>query len=246
VKVTCRVSADDHGAEVCQDIESFFSFVEEERQRIEVLEHDHHQQMLFLALLDTLSKCAFPEMGNGEGGHRFVRLIDEYSGWAAKDRVSLPELKLVLEREQGMADGSLYADVTRRLSTWIPPQITRPDADPFSWELQADSRDEQESVRKCMYKELIYTLRNYCLHEFRTPGNAMPLSNDDSTPYYHWLSGGDRWELYISVRVISNLVRGCCVRLRAALEEAGRSPYDSYDFGPGWVRGRQRFRGEGR
>ncbi|MBU6392374.1 MAG: hypothetical protein KGQ83_09070, partial [Planctomycetes bacterium] len=46
---------------------------------------------LLLSLLDTLSSWAFPN--EKDNRKRFIKLIDEYSDWKLKDRVSLVQLQ---------------------------------------------------------------------------------------------------------------------------------------------------------
>ena len=79
------------------DIDQFFGQVENLKRQIDGLSQEHFCRILLFSLLDALSKCAFPEEKRfGANKRRFVQLIDRYSDWKHKDRVSLPQLKKLI------------------------------------------------------------------------------------------------------------------------------------------------------
>lgn len=81
-------------------------------------------------------------------------------------------------------------------------------------------------------------MRNFTVHEFRTPGKGWALSNDNLIPYYHGCldmeSRSYSWELYIPPDVISKLVLSCSENLKRDFKQKERNPYDSFNFGSSW------------
>ncbi len=226
-----------------QEIETFFNFFIEERDKIHSLSSEQYRRILLLSLLDTLAKCAFPkEKGNRK---RFTSLIDSYSHWQDKDRVSLIQLKYLLDKSDCEEHLELKKEVNDRISKWPYGRFLRPaECDPLVTDLlKFQSAKNKEMLEKTRYAALLWTIRNIAVHEFRDAGHGMPLSNDNSTPYYH---GFDRlrrdgigyedgtWELYFPWQVISGLVSTCLENLKAHCEEQSINPYDSFDFGPSW------------
>ncbi|MBI4506080.1 MAG: hypothetical protein HY691_11135 [Chloroflexi bacterium] len=59
-------------------------------------------------------------------------------------------------------------------------------------------------IDEARYKNLLWKMRNHLVHELRFPGRGVPLSRDDSTPYYHGCgvseigAGAQTWELDFS------------------------------------------------
>ena len=232
---------------VQQDINSFFGWVTDQREKIDNYDLPHHRRILLLSLLDTLARCAFPKHSNKK---RFVCLIDCYSGWEHKDYVSLPQLRYLLHKTNECQD--LKAEVESRIRKWPKHRILRPDeADPLMGELDQFRQGKcgQSNIEKARYASLLWKMRNFAVHEFRTPGQGMPLSNDNSTPYYHGCSvmgfqpdsgkpyilpESHSWELYIPPEVVSSLVLSCSDNLKRDFKQKGRNPYDSFNFGSSW------------
>lgn len=112
---------------VQQDINSFFGWLTDRREKIDNLP-EHFCRILLLSLLDTLSRCAFPQESSNR--KRFVCLIDCYSEWEHKDYVSLPQLRYLLHKTNECQD--LKVEVESRISKWFKGRILRPsEADPL-------------------------------------------------------------------------------------------------------------------
>jgi len=223
---------------VQQDIESFFKWVADQRGEIDKLPN-HFSRILLLSLLDTLARCARPTEKSNR--NRFVNFIDSYSDWVHKDRVSLPQLRYLLSDEpKAIKCEQLLREVESRLSRWGYGKILRPEeADPLSKDLDRFNQGKCENlIERARYASLLWTMRNFAVHEFRDPGQGWSISDDNTSPYYHGHlnspSNQHSWELYIPCEVISMLVLSCSEGLKRCFARETRNPYDSFSFGSSW------------
>lgn len=221
-----------------QDIESFFKWVTDQIGEIDKLPN-HFRRILLVSLLDTLARCAYPAEKNNR--NRFVNLIDSYSDWIDKDRVSLPQLRYVLSGEpEAIECRELLREVESRLSRWSYGKILRPEeADPLSKDLDRFKQGKCEKlIERVRYTSLLWTMRNFAVHEFRDPGQGWSISDDNTSPYYHGHLNGPSnqhsWELYIPCEVISMLVLSCSEGLKRYFERERLNPYDRFNFGSSW------------
>jgi len=195
---------------VQQNTNDFYGWVEDQRKEIDKLPQ-HFHRILLLSLLDTLSKCAFPR--ERKNRKRFVDLIDHYSDCKYKDYVSLPQLRYLLLDETKEGEYQvLKSEIEGRIKKWPRGNILRPDkADPRLCELSSFVCNKcGELIEKARYASLVWKMRNFAVHEFRSPGKGWAISNDNSTPYYHGYLNDkgalESWELYIPCEVISQIV----------------------------------------
>lgn len=213
----------------------FFDWIEAQRQDIMQLPQKFRATLL-VSLLDTIAKCACPTQSNRE---RFVNLIDTYSGWSEKDRVSLPQLQYLLSREKQPCL-QLQKEVSNKISSWPKGAILNSDkADPPSSVLdQCNHVRCKELIEKARYAQLLWILRNYAVHEFRTPGRSTPIFGDNSKPYYHGLldieTRRHSWELYMPPTVISELVQNCAVQVKQFLTQNNQHVYDIFNMSSRW------------
>ncbi len=227
------------------DIDMFFNWVEEQRQRINQLDDRRFRKILLISLLETLASSAFPNKGVRE---RFLSLIDGYSGWKDKDRVSLPQLQmLVLNSSQGVDEKerrALFQQVSKEINAWPIGRILRPDeVDPFwqTWPIFAKYMRCQELIKRARYASLLWRFRNFIVHEGRSPGNSFEISSDNSTPYYLEtadLNGNNLWELTMPADFISAIVESCAAKLKKDYFEALKvNPYDNFTLASNWFDG---------
>src|SRR4051812_12063780 len=87
------------------NIDVFISAVRSELQGIRRLRSPFRKRVLYFALLDTLSICAFPRVTGNRV--RLVRLIDKHADWPDKDRVSLLQLRLLASVTRSGASATL-------------------------------------------------------------------------------------------------------------------------------------------
>ena len=206
--------------------------------------HEHFQRILLLSLLDALAQCAFPmEKGNKT---RFVSLIDCYSHWQDKDRVSLLQMRYLLAKKSCDPFTHLKEEVERLIEKWPASRILRSEeADPLVAELAKFDADQcQKVINKCRYAAVLWDLRNFAVHEFRMPESfGMDFGIDNSTPYYHQATGLSAdgkakertWELYFPNHVISQIVSSCSTNLRADFQVKVVNPWNNFTSSSRWA-----------
>ena len=202
-----------------------------------------YRKILYVSMIDTLSKAAFPAMKTGHHKRvthrkRVTQFIDELSGWQDKDRVSVPQLLLRLNKA-GQTSGSLYRKMQSCLDSWVDGDIKRLSDDPLLQNVLALAHTEEEktAVRAARCAGLFYTYRNALVHEFRKPGYGMDgLSDNETTPYYVSMSSGGQtsWDLVFPNPFLEDLCRKCLSGLVNKLKAEQRNPYESYEFGSLW------------
>jgi len=224
-----------------ENIDLFFGWIRDRRKEIDHLPRkcrlssELYRRILLLSLLDTLSKCAFPN--ESKNRKRFVKLIDCHADWKYKDYVNLPQLQYLLKRS---ACTDLRKEVENRVNKWRKGTTLRPEeADVSIHELDNFKCSKCEDlIEKARYPSLLWRMRNVAVHEFRRPGRGMAaISNDHSTPYVHGsleLNGSHSWEFYVPSEVISQIAKKCSENLEVDLKRKCYDPYDSFCYGSSW------------
>jgi hypothetical protein len=222
------------------DIELYIGHFRGQLSSVREVDNILYRKILFVSMLDCLARSAFPGKNNRD---RFVSFVDRFSQWQDKDRVSCPQLKMILEREN-FVGGELHDIVSKRLSSWPDGRIIEPTHDYLIRDLTPFSeKEEKVLLKKTKYTELLFTYRNHLVHEFREPGRGGGFSSESKTPYYvGFLSadpeGEDTWELDFPVPFIDDLCQKGLAGLEAHLTQEGINPYDSYQFGTLWASNR--------
>jgi hypothetical protein len=98
------------------------------------------------------------------------------------------------------------------------------------------------TVEFLQHINLLYSHRNYLIHELRTPGYGIDSYNEDY-PYYISFShisddhseDIETWELTYPVLFLKNLVSICLSNMKQYLIENNIDPYVSYTFGTYWI-----------
>ncbi|MBI4834752.1 MAG: hypothetical protein HY811_08050 [Planctomycetes bacterium] len=201
--------------------DAIFKWASEKKDEINkgIIANDSKYTLL-LSLLDTLSTWAFPH--EKDNRKRFVKLIDEYSDWNLKDRISLVQLQYLMEKIkiQDQPDyDKLNKDVSGRLSKWEYGKVHRSaDVDPLLSDFDRYKNDLiRPLIQAVRYPFLLWVMRNWSVHSFRQHG--FNISSDQSSPYY--LGGSDindrnknYWILTIPPLVISSLIDNCATKLK--------------------------------
>lgn len=216
-------------------IANFFSFIDKKKQQIDNdIAKGHNPSILLLCLLDTLSLYAFST--ETDSRKRFIRLIDTYSDWVDKNRISLIQLQCLLDRIRipSAKYDELCKEVGARISKWENGRINRSsEVDPLLDEFNK-YRDglTDRLISAARYPSLLWVMRNRLVHSFVMPGDGVDISDDKSTPYYiggyHSIEALKKkdlsWGLVISPEVISSLMKSCADNLRAHFEKHSINP----------------------
>ncbi len=220
----------------------YWYFSDEIKQISDLQAKPLFKKLLFTSLLDCLGKARFPN----EGNKRIVELVDNYSNWTDRNRVSLVQLGIFLKR-QSKHSKQLMEFVGSRISAMASGNIYRSSIDPFINELEEMLKEEVHLLRKFRYTNLFYQYRHTMIHEFRELGHPMEMSQDSSTCYYHsYIKHSDGafdpnscfWELVFPIEVFKKICEGCIENLKVYFVQNQVDPYESYNFEDLWVAGR--------
>jgi len=211
-------------------------------QKIEAGAHTAlYRKVLYVAALDALAKCIYPRKDNRG---RQVALLERFSEWDDRHRVSLPHLDGLLARTPDPEFAKLRRYVREQLSKWPHGQSGSPSQDPDIkevkryWPANKEHRSPLEGVKleSLQHVHLFVAYRNSLVHEFRSPGHGYEFSSDDPS-YFGELRGevGDN----VSVVRLLNYPEGffkrittkCLDNVEIYLTEYDINPYNSYVFG---------------
>jgi len=206
------------------------------------------QKILFVAILDALSKSVFP---NRDNRGRFVSFIEKFASWADAERVSLTHIAALATRRPEPDYEQLRAFCSRRLATWIPngKLIYLPnDPEPREVEpLWPSSKDYQENGKRnwkwerYQHVHLLYQYRNMLVHEFHKPGsgsNIAELAIDE--PYYMHYHGEspspiDNWTLVYPRKFLQKLCKTSLHTLESYFRKNSLDPTLHYNWGDLWI-----------
>jgi len=222
------------------EINRYCSYFEEQLEKVSRVEEHLYKKILLVTMLDTWARARYPNVQSNT--ERFTSLIRECANWPDSNRISLPQLSFLLQTSP--ATGSkLKREVDKRLDSWQDDRIYRlPEVDPWANELKSfATTDEQKLLDNCRHADLLYTYRNYLVHEFREPGHGIEKSGDDTTPYYLYsedrdLQGRDTWELIYPIGFFISIARCSLESLKRYLLDNDYNPYSFYKFGSIWNR----------
>lgn len=220
--------------EIDEDIESkidrYCSHFQDHLKKILKIDNRLYQKTLLVAMLDALAQAPFPEEGNKKS---YVGFIDKFADWPEKNRISLPQLALLLK---ATTCSKLKDDVNSRLQERKGISLSN---DPESHEiLNLASNEEKGLINKARHSTLFYYYRNHLVHQFRQPGYGME-DDGDKLPYYRHTSSSENnnetWELVYPVKFFERIIESSINELKLYLKKEKRDPYLSYPFGSLWV-----------
>jgi len=210
-----------------------------------------YKKILYVAILDSMSRTVFPTKGNRE---RFVRFLRFFSGWKEGDHVSLPHLVQLLAKAPDPNFQKLRKFANQELDKWASGEINPLDRDPTFdtvrklWPSDKEHRFPIDGVEleSLQHWHLAYTYRNSLVHEFRTLGRGGEIREEGSSYYitftmYERASNGDlvesseTWELVYTVAFFHELCTTCLKNLDGYLKGNRIDPYSLFDFGSYWI-----------
>jgi len=212
---------------------------------------DLFRKILFCSILDALSRSIYPRKRPGD---RFRSLVKRFGNWADHDRVSLPHLarllQLIPDPEFEKLRKFALDKLTKRQASWNNVKL---DNDPQKnevlkyWPKIDEYKKPLENINleSLTHIHLLYSHRNFLVHELRTPGYGVEEMNDDGEPFYHDLSTFshidapplETIELVYPVKFFEKLCLTVLNRLQVYLKENQLNPYDSSKFGSYWIEG---------
>lgn len=149
---------------------------------------DIFKKVLYVTLLDSLSKTVFPNRNNRD---RIVSLLQSFCDWKEADKISLPHLLRLLEKAPDPAFEELRTFAFSQIDLWERGKIISLEQDPTAesvkthWPVEKEHRlpIEGVSMDSLKHAHLFYTYRNSLVHEFRHPGIPFEIRKD-GLPYY--------------------------------------------------------------
>lgn len=236
------------------NIRAYISYFQDQVKSIDKhcpksMDGDLHGRILYMALLDAISRSVFAKRKNRE---RIVQFVSGFCDWPECNRVSLPHLyKLVGEKTETQLV-SLRDLTIRSMSKWTPAEKVSLSRDlEFSEVEKLWPRDGDKMIRIdgvwpkwLQHMHLLYTYRNNLMHEFRFPGRHVELWNDDE-PYYAYLieyknekssESKKSWELQYTARFFMRLCDTGLTNLEKHFYTHEVDPFESMDWGNYWVR----------
>lgn len=221
-------------------IERYFDYFQTEYERILSVEVPLHRLILIVIFISALARGRYPSTEEREDKKRFVRVLEECSGWGDAKRVSISQLKYSLDHDKNtQAATGFKSHVDSSLSQTPPFSLPSVSEDPaYSALLSAGPNEaEKRLLDEAKHSSLLYYYRCRLVHEFRRPGYGMELSSDNTRPYYHSMSNEDdvtSWELVYPVEWLTALPNTILRNLKAYYLAKDRDPYAGYDFGSHW------------
>lgn len=213
-----------------KSIDEYCGYFLKEIGKVEKLEEILFKKIIFSIIIDTVGHV---KSSNNKVRDRIVGLIDDFSTWSDKDRISLPQLFLKLQGNN-LSSGHLYKEVKKKIDSWGLGRIYGiGEVDPDSKDifLMAEGK-ERAIVEESRHVELFCQYRNTLVHEFREPGYGMEISSDNQNPYY--LHCGEGWELTYPIGFFREICLNCIKEIRNYLENNNIDPYEQHKFGSIW------------
>jgi hypothetical protein len=240
----------DRMSSVTDSINQFISFFREQAESISSIQISRpvdylvFKRILYIGIIDALSKTVYPRKGNRD---RFVSFVKNFSKWKFCEKVSLPHLVRLLEETPDPEFSDLRKFAFSHFDTWVPGEIVELDKDPDHdevYKLWPKGKEYTTPILNVQlsslhHANLLYTYRNVLIHEMRKPGYGMDLG-DKKVPFYHSMSHlregqKDTWELVYPIGFFESIC-GCILEELEKFYISNRiDPYSLFRFGTYWI-----------
>jgi hypothetical protein len=226
---------------------SFFHAQTEAISSIQIskpIDYSIFKRILYIGIIDALSKTVYPRKGNRE---RFVSFIKGFSKWKSCEKISLPHLVRLLEEIPDPEFSVLRKFAFSRFDTWVPGEIVELDRDPDHdevYKLWPKAKEYTTPILNVQlsflqHANLLYTYRNFLIHEMRKPGYGMDLG-DRRLPFYYSMSHlregqKDTWELVYPTAFFESVCKCILEKLEKFYMANRIDPYTLFVFGTYWI-----------
>lgn len=209
---------------------------------------DLHRRILYIAILDAISRTVFTNERNRD---RFVQFIGNFCDWPECNRVSLPHLYQLVRNKHEPEFAPLRDFANQSTSQWIPATKIPLTRDPDITDVEkvwpyADGKPlsiDGVWLNWLQHRHLLYSYRNSLIHEFRTLGRHAEIWDEDE-PYYTFVttdrgensSGLERsWELQYTAKFFKRLCVSGLSNLEKHFKENRIDPFNSINWGNYWI-----------
>jgi hypothetical protein len=179
-------------------------------------------------MIDPLAPICYPHLARNNR-NRFLQILKDHSGWPHGELVSLPVLAEKL-RAKGI-DLSLRSKLLRIMRTENKTAGNSVAVTAFDLPLSSvgplcSGPKSRKLVEDTQHFCLIYSYRNFLVHEFREPGYGMEaFSSTSKAPCYHSFLNVKRWVLVYPEAFFEQLARDIIMSATNWLELNLIDPY---------------------
>ncbi len=227
------------------NISSYFEYFKDQHEKIVQVRERLHRKLLVVTFLSALAEGRYPHISLDR--EKFLTLIQEHSGWADSNRVSISQLYMsTLNRSSTSSNLSetFIASIEDRYERWIrrrnPSEVFDLNSDPEPESILSISSTtaEKKLVHDFCHLSLLYVYRCKLVHEFREPGYGFEFNESHNAPFYHSLTdlddGSTEMELVYPTQWFVNLAEQILESLEAQFTLTKTDPYAAYRFGSPW------------
>ena len=204
---------------------------------------------ILVSVLDAISRATSDY--NDGNRDRFVGIIDNFSCWEDRSRVSAPQLQYLLKHLNSRSyerARKFIAEIVEENSNGEFIDLSNdPKIDEIKkyWPVPIEQKlFNRLSLSSFTHKNLFYSYRNSLVHELQEPGYGMEFHNKHKAPFYHGrtsfegessMNGIRFLELVYPLNFYFSLTEGIINNVRAYLIENNINPYEAYSFGSSWI-----------
>jgi hypothetical protein len=235
-----------------EHIENFENYLKSKLASIDEISGDNSvlfKKILYVSFLDSLSSCVYPGRGNKE---RFVSMLERFSKWEDRDRVSLPHLGKFVQITSDPLLEQARKYVTPKLKTWqerschvisISEDPRIDEIEDKSWKTNKET-GIHVSLTDFKHISLLYQLRNALVHQFQSRGDEMGNLRQLDHPYYQRVQIFDgtledmkpvRFELVYPTQFLKSLSEKTLENVVDYLKDGNINPFPHYYAGDYWI-----------
>ena len=234
-----------------EQIESFEDYLKSKLASIDAISGDNDvlfKKILYVSFLDSLSSCVYPGRGNKE---RFISMLERFSKWEDRDRVSLPHLGKFVHISSDPLLEKARKYVTPKLKKWqersgreilISEDPKIGEIKDKSWKTNKET-GIKASLTDFKHINLLYQLRNALVHQFQSRGDEMGKKRQHDHPFYQVVQTFDetlgmkplRIELVYPTQFIKGLTESTLENVVNYLKDGNINPFPHYYAGDYWI-----------
>jgi hypothetical protein len=183
-----------------EKIERFLNHFSEHFEKIRALAQNQfptvYCKILYVAFIDALAKSVFSDRGNRG---RFVAFLKQFSGWEYGERISLPHLVRLTEKDTNPLFNNVRQFAQSQLCNWFTKDIITLGKD-LSIEQLRERMPAGRSFKigskritldQIQHWYLLYNYRNKLVHELLEPGTSFDAMCEGDPAYLHIIPGGE-------------------------------------------------------
>ena len=237
------------GEEVQEKIRRYSSYFKKQLNAIDAMTSSKdrdsaimYKKSLYVCLLSALARGRYGKQQRKDREH-FLQLISEYSDWQDRDRVSAVQLYYTLKKNRTlMAEApeilfSRVAEQIREMKSGHVYKVSDVDDSIFSYNsmICGTSSQVNNMISGSRMQSLLYDYRCHLVHEFRSPGYGIEMTDDGEHAYYHsYINREPGWELVFPLRLFKKICKDCIDNLQQYYLAKEINPYARYRFSSLW------------